>query len=95
VTWVGPDDERKIADQTNPWVEINGEPYDWTKFIGPRLVDPCGEGFLVVVAGVLDAMDACEGVQRCDACQRFEGDLYAAAALAELVGGTVRFEVAE
>lgn len=43
------------------------------------------------VAGTLPAMDTPEGIQRCDECQVFPGDLEAAQALADMVGGVVRF----
>ncbi len=44
------------------------------------------------VPGTLPAMDSPEGIQRCDECGVFEGDLEAAQALADTVGGVVMFE---
>lgn len=83
-----------IADGTNPWVEVDGAPYDWTT--NPLPLDPDGDPEcacnLSPLAGTLDAVDDEYGIQRCDECQRFDGDLDAALALAHLVGGIVRFE---
>lgn len=80
-----------IEDQTNPWVEVDGVPVDWTTTDRPRVQCPCDEMGQVVLAGVLDAMDTPAGVQRCDACGTYDGDLDAALALARLVGGVVKF----
>lgn len=83
-----------IADGTNPWIEVDGKPVDWTVVVGKGPC-PCGENGDVALAGVLDGMDTADGVQRCDTCGTYEGDLDAALALAELVGGTVHFETEE
>jgi hypothetical protein len=40
-------------------------------------------------------MDTAEGVQRCDICDIYDGDLSAAQALAALVGGVVKFQAEE
>ena len=80
-----------IESETNPWVEIDGEPVDWTTTKLPRTDCPCEENGSVVLPGVLDGMDSPDGVQRCDACGTFDGDLDAALALARLVGGVVKF----
>lgn len=84
-----------IADRTNPWVEVDGVPVDWTKVDLPRVECPCGEQFKVVLAGVLEAMDTPEGIQRCDTCGIYPGDLDAALALARLVGGVVKYQQEE
>lgn len=83
-----------IADGTNPWIEVDGIPVDWTTTTLPRTECPCEEGFSVVLPGVIDAMDTPVGIQRCDACSRFDGDLDAALALARLVNGVVKFDAA-
>jgi hypothetical protein len=84
-----------IANQTNPWVEVDGKPVIWSETGLPRVECPCGENGQVVLASVLDGMDSPEGIQRCDACDIYEGDLDAALALANLVGGTVKYEIEE
>lgn len=84
-----------IADRTNPWVEVDGVPVDWTKVDLPRHECPCGENGQVLLSGVLDAMDSETGVQRCDACSTYPGDLDAALGLAALVGGIVKFQKEE
>lgn len=78
---------------TNPWVEVDGTPVDWTKSPLARTDCPCGE-YRVILPGVLESMDTPDGIQRCDSCSTYDGDLAAALALAQLVGGVVRFEVA-
>lgn len=82
-----------IASGTNPWVEVDGKPVDWLA-IDLRLYDRAGndcDGCGNVVPGAIEAMDTPEGIQCCDECLRIEGDLEAAQALAEIVGGTVHF----
>lgn len=94
VKYTGPDDGRLIANYTNPWVVVNGEPVDWTnpgvsipmRPFEPNDCDACG-----IIPGVIEAMDTPEGIQRCDQCQRYEGDLSAAQALADAVSGEVWF----
>jgi hypothetical protein len=80
-----------IASGTNPWVEVDGEPIDWmTRPTDRRRTsdcDQCGE----ILDGVIEAMDTPEGIQRCDQCQVYDGDIEAAEALARLVGGTVKW----
>jgi len=49
--------------------------------------DTCG----AILPGVIEAMDSDEGIQRCDTCDLYAGDLEAAKALADHVGGTVWF----
>lgn len=80
-----------IEEDTDPWVEVNGEPVDWTSSTLPRVPCPCGENGEVVEPGVLDGMNSPHGVQRCDACSTYDGDLDAALALARRVGGVARF----
>lgn len=87
-----------IADGTNPWLELDGEPVDLTQpDLAPREQCPCEEWAPVIVPGVLEAMDDDYGVQRCDACDLYDGDLEAALALAKALGPefTVHFEIAE
>lgn len=81
-----------IKDRTNPWVEVDGKPVDWTESPLPRVACPCEDMGQVVVPGVLDGMDTPEGVQRCDGCGIYESDLDAALALAKRVGGVAKFE---
>jgi hypothetical protein len=80
-----------IAEGTNPWVEVDGEPVYWPAVDLPRIPCPCGAGFEVIEPGVLESMDSPRGVQRCDACSTYDGDIEAAVALARRVGGVVRF----
>lgn len=84
-----------IADRTNPWVEVDGVPYDWATDTHPSdpTIEPGCTCFGSPIAGTIPAMDTDHGIQRCDECGVFEGDLEAALALAALVGGIVRFEV--
>lgn len=83
-----------IASDTNPWVEVDGKPVDWTTSTLPQVECPCGE-HLTVVPGVIAPIDTPEGVNRCDAAETFDGDLSAAFALARLVGGVVKYEAAD
>lgn len=88
-----------IADRTNPWIEVDGEPVDWERWSLANLdkldFDGCEEGCGAggtPLAGVIAPMDTVIGVQRCDTCDVFPGDLEAAQALAATVGGVVMFE---
>ncbi|MCW2836336.1 MAG: hypothetical protein JWQ15_450 [Marmoricola sp.] len=45
-----------------------------------------------VMPGVLTDVDFPGGIRRCDTCEKFDGDLDAAQAAAELVGGTLWFQ---
>ena len=81
----------QIESETNPWVEVNGKPVNWTTSTLPRVNCPCDEDHAAIVPGVIDSMDTDEGIQRCDAADVFEGDLDAALALARVVNGTVKF----
>ena len=49
--------------------------------------DSCGE----ILDGVIEEMDSDAGIARCDQCRTYPGDLHAAQALADLVGGVVRY----
>jgi hypothetical protein len=96
VKYAGPDDARLIASGTNPWVQVNGEPVNWMNpalNLAARTFEPndCEGCAGSVLPGALEAMDTPEGIQRCDTCQRFDGDLFAAQALADCVGGEVWF----
>jgi hypothetical protein len=99
VTYDGTPTDALIADGTNPWVEVDGAPVDWTAHPGPRAACPCGEMGEVVLPGVLEAMDSAHGVARCDACSTaghgYDGDLDAALALAKHVGGIVKYHTEE
>lgn len=82
-----------IAEVTNPWVEAGGHEVDWTRVDFPPAVgNKCETCWDSPIPGTLPAMDSPTGIQRCDACEKFEGDLEAALALAKLVNGVVRFE---
>lgn len=81
----------QIESDTDPWIEVDGVAVDWSASTLPRVPCPCGEGFDVIEPGVLDSMNSVHGVQRCDACSTFDGDLNAALALARRVGGVVKF----
>jgi hypothetical protein len=97
VRYAGPGETRLIADQTNPWVEVKGQPIDWLDAspLPPRWDGECEDCRGFPLPGVWAPMDTDEGIQRCDTCQVFEGDLAAAQALADLVGGVVMFELDE
>lgn len=83
-----------IQSDTNPWVEVAGVPVDWTaRDQSTWTVCPCEDMGSTPLAGVIAPMDTPEGVQRCDACGAFDGDLDAALALARTVGGVVRFHI--
>lgn len=86
-----------IASDTNPWIEVDGVPVDWTQAAHSPPVesrrtdngcDSCGN----FLDGVIESMDTDLGVVRCDECSIYEGDIEAAWALALLVGGVVRYE---
>jgi hypothetical protein len=80
-----------IARETNPWIEVDGRPVNWMSRQAPSGNLECDTCTWSPVPGVLEAMDTPEGVQRCDMCELFDGDLDAALALARTVNGTVRF----
>lgn len=99
-TYVGPfplADGVMIADGTDPWVEVDGVAVDWMTH--PLLKDSTPDlprcNCPASTPGILPAMNTPEGIQRCDECQMFDGDLDAALALAKKVGGVVKFEIEE
>lgn len=74
-----------IARETNPWLQVNGEPVDLTGIDTgtPADCDCCNDGG--AYAGVILAMDTSHGIQMCDMCGKFEGDLEAAQHAAEVL----------
>jgi hypothetical protein len=92
VEWDG-DPEAMIASETDPWVQLpDGSPVDWVHLkLPPEPGNGCEICGTSPKAGALEAMNSEFGVQRCDTCDRFDGDLAAAQALADLIGGTVWF----
>jgi len=79
-----------IESETNPWLQdSDGNAVDLIKLKQdhPQVVyirdtnpcDQCGD----ILPGVIEAMDSPEGIQRCDQCDLYEGDLDAAQALAD------------
>lgn len=76
-----------IARGTNPWVELDGVPIAYSPSM-QREGGPCGLP-IHVVPGVLN-MDDNEGLQRCDECDLYPGDLEAAAAVAKTVDPRAR-----
>ena len=76
-----------IASGTNPWLQVDGKPVNLTALYGTGTVDydvcdGCAQGDF---AGIVLAMDSGEGIQRCDGCQKFDGDLEAAQATADVL----------
>lgn len=91
--WTGQQDAL-IERDTDPWIE---DPSGVViTFVGPGMVGGCGDGGHVI-DGVLAPMNTDEGIQRCDACDLYSGDLEAAAAIAADFGPgfTVWFHQAE
>lgn len=78
VEWLG-SESAVIESETNPWLQWpEGGPIDLTPYIGgpgPDCPD-CGG----LLSGVLN-MDSVFGIQRCDTCEKYPGDLDAAKAL--------------
>lgn len=74
-----------IARETNPWLQVDGEPVDLTGIDTgtPVDCDCCNDGG--AYAGVILAMDTSHGIQMCDVCGKFEGDLEAAQHAAEVL----------
>ncbi|WP_143015808.1 hypothetical protein [Microbacterium sp. 77mftsu3.1] len=73
-----PGEDVRIARETNPWLQVDGEPVDLTGI----MLEGDHDCECYQLAGVLPGMDSPDGIQRCDACGRFEGDLDAAQHLA-------------
>lgn len=85
-----------IASGTDPWVEVDGKPVDWVAKNLPTDPDnDCESCADMPISGVIAPINTREGIERCDECKRFEGDLDAAFALAKLVGGAVKYETDE
>lgn len=69
--------------ETNPWVkDPSGVAISFTE---SNMLGPCGE-MIHFIPGVLAPMDTDEGIQRCDACEIYPGDLEAARAVAKTFG---------
>ncbi len=68
-----------IASETNPWLQVNGEPVDLTGM----MLEGNHDCDCYQFSGAQLGMDSETGIQRCDTCLRFDGDLEAAAAVAE------------
>jgi len=90
--WTG-DPTAVIESETDPWIcDAEGTPLDLTSF-NDNLVDgPCGNGGHAI-PGVIAPMNSEFGIQRCDECDVYPGDLDAAQALADHldIGATVWF----
>ncbi len=84
VEWTG-SETAVIESQTNPWLRTpGGRDIDLRQFAELRggvdfsdECDTCG----TLMRGVIEAMDTDFGIQRCDQCDLYEGDLEAARAL--------------
>ena len=77
-----------IHGHTNPWLrDPDGSDADLAARFGPTPTaadSPCGA--CGPLAGILAPMDTGHGIQRCDVCDLYPGDLEAAAALAAHLG---------
>jgi hypothetical protein len=79
-----------IADQTDPWLQHpDGSEVDLLPHLAALTPGPCGEdcsgGFFAPTSnGPAD-----QGIERCDQCNIYAGDLDAAVALAALIGPDV------
>ena len=74
-----------IAAETNPWLQVDGHPVDLTGIDNGAAVDCDGCNDSGAYAGIVLAMDSNDGIQMCDACGKFEGDLEAAQHAAEVL----------
>ena len=86
--------EDTIAAGTNPWIHDGSGAVVTLETMSSVIAgEDCNCG---PIPGVLAPMDTDIGVQRCDECELYPGDLEAAAALARHLGDdhTVWFEVA-
>ena len=90
--WVALQTDVALLAEEDPWVETAEGMVDWINDIDgdvllPAPTDPaeCPE---TCHAGILVACNDEYGVQRCDQCQVYDGDIEAAIALANIVGGT-------
>jgi len=72
---------------TNEALTLGAEPAVWPGD-DEEVCDLCGDS---PVRGAIAGMDFPAGIQRCDTCDLFPGDLEAALALAQAVGGVACF----
>lgn len=79
--------DQLIASGTNPWLHnAMGQPIDLEKLRRPQKNHTCDSCEDSPVVGAIIAMDTPDGIQRCDACEVFDGDLTAALAVAKYIG---------
>lgn len=92
VQWNGSYEGVMIESDTDPWLEVDGKRIDFR--YAAIVPGTCEEGGHLI-DGVLGMHDC--GIERCDACDLFDGDLSAALAYAEHlnVGATVWYFPAE
>ncbi|WIB65365.1 hypothetical protein [Curtobacterium sp. MCBD17_040] len=77
-----------IARETDPWLrDANGQDINLARFSKHPVDGPCGER-IHAIPGVLAPWNG-NGVERCDMCGLYEGDLEAATALAASIGPDV------
>ena len=81
-----------IAPGTDPWIEVDGKPVTWPREGVPEAEGNDCECEGSPVPGVLTSANSEAGIQRCDPCHLFPGDLEAAFALAKLIEGVVKFD---
>ena len=96
VQYTGQLDGVLIADQTDPWLQHpDGTEVDLLPHLADLTPGPCEEDCAGGFFAPTSNGPADQGIERCDACNVYEGDLEAAAALAALIGPeiTVWFEV--
>jgi hypothetical protein len=78
-----------LASETDPWLQRpDGSEVDLEPHLAPLAVGDCGEcrgGFFAPT----DNGPTGQGIELCDACNKFPGDLDAAVALAALIGPDV------
>lgn len=89
------DDDVLIAFGTNVWLVSGEEPINLqallheTDSFPVASGNPCYQCWPEPLPGVLTAMNSEDGIERCDNCTLYEGDLEAARALADLIELTV------
>lgn len=82
-----------IAAETEPWLQRdNGEEIDLTEYDLDTLLPQLNDCDGCAGTGVFAPVNTNHGINRCDQCQAFPGDLEAAAAVAQVIGGHVYFE---
>lgn len=74
-----------IASNTNPWLQVDGQPVNLSGLDNGASVDCDGCNDRGAYAGVILAMDSNDGIQMCDSCGKFTGDLEAAQHAAEVL----------